>query len=411
MSLPIFDAVLSHCKIASMNAEMSDYGMIDNAAIAWRDGKIVYAGAEADLPEHQHPHELYDLKGALVTPGFIDCHTHLVFGGDRADEFERRLSGVSYEEIARAGGGIMSSVRRTRAASLDELIEQSMPRARDLIAEGVSTIEIKSGYGLEFNAEHKMLQAARAIGRQCGITVRTSLLAAHALPPEYRERRSEYLRLINTLWMPQLASEGLIDAVDAYCEKIAFSAEEVRVLFETARQLNLPVKLHADQLSDQNGAALVAEFHGLSADHLEFTSSSGIAAMSKQNTVAVLIPAAYYFLRETQLPPITTMRELGVAMAVASDVNPGTSPIRSLRTAMNMACVLFQLTPLEALLGVTRHAAAALGLASSKGQIREGFDADLAIWKIDSPAALSYWLDGNLCRATIAQGKIVAGQM
>jgi imidazolonepropionase len=343
----------------------------------------------------------------LVTPGLIDCHTHLVFGGDRAHEFDLRLNGSSYEDIARAGGGIVASVNATRAASEEQLFAQSLPRAQALRADGVTTLEIKSGYGLDLDSERRMLRVARRIGRELGVSVRTSFLGLHALPPEYRDRRDAYVSLVCDTLLPALAAEGLVDAVDAFCESIGFSREETRRLFERAKQLGLPVKLHAEQLSDLDGAALVAEYGGLSADHLEHLGEAGIRAMAAAGTVAVLLPGAFYALRETKRPPIDLLRQHGVPMAIATDCNPGTSPLLSLRLAAGMACTLFRLTPEEALRGVTVNAARALGL-HDRGTLAPGQRADLVIWNVKQPAALCYWIGGALVRTVLVGGESVA---
>jgi imidazolonepropionase len=334
----------------------------------------------------------------------VDCHTHLVFAGTRADEFGRRLHGESYEAIARAGGGILSTVRATRAASEEELFRQSLPRAAALVQDGVTTIEIKSGYGLNLETELKMLRVARRIGAELGITVRTTLLGLHALPAEYKDRRGDFVTLVCDEWLPVARDEGLADAVDAFCEGIGFTPDEVRRVFERARELGLPVKLHADQLSDLGGGGLAAEYRALSADHLECASESCIAAMARAGTLAVLLPGSFYALRETRMPPVEAMREHGVAMAVATDLNPGTSPMRSLRLAISMACTLFRLTPEEALRGATVNAARALGL-SDRGRLVVGERADLAVWDIREPAELAYWIGGALARRVFAGGR------
>ena len=390
-------------------ADDTAYGLIEHAAIAMQHGRIAWLGPVNDLPEAPDllADEVESLDGALVTPGLIDCHTHLVFGGDRADEFDLRLNGASYEEIARAGGGIVSTVKATRAASEDALYAQALPRAQTLLADGVTTLEIKSGYGLELDSERRMLRVARRLGRELGISVRTSLLGLHALPPEYRDRRDDYVTLVCDEMLPILAGEGLVDAVDAFCDNIGFSHTETRRLFERARELNLPVKLHAEQLSDQDGAALVAEYGGQSADHLEHLSESGAIAMAAAGTVAVLLPGAFYALRETKLPPIDLLRKHGVPIAIATDCNPGTSPLVSLRLAASMACTLFSLTPEEALRGVTVHAARALGF-SDRGTLVTGQRADLVIWNVRRPAELCYWIGGNLARRIYVAGEPIS---
>jgi imidazolonepropionase len=401
-----WDHLLLDVGLATLADNGVPYGAIDNGAIAWHDGRIVFAGPRQDLPGEPHAlaHRVESLPGTWVTPGLIDCHTHLVFGGDRAQEFERRLEGATYEEIARAGGGIVSSVRATRAASEDDLLRQSLPRARALLADGVTTLEIKSGYGLEPETERRMLRVARRIGEALGVDVRTSFLGLHALPPEYAGRRDEYVALVCDIMLPSLAEEELVDAVDAFCEGIGFTHEETRRLFEKATALGLPVKLHAEQLSDLGGAALVARHRGLSADHLEWISEDGVRAMADAGTVAVLLPGAYYALRDTRPPPIDAFRHHGVTMAVATDLNPGTSPLLSLRMAMGMACTLFRLTPEEALRGATVNAARALGL-DDRGRLAVGQRADLAIWNIGHLAELCYWIGGGLLRETWIAGE------
>jgi imidazolonepropionase len=387
-------------------ADERGYGLIEDAAIGIVGSRIVYAGRRADLPlaPDAMAERVELLGGALVTPGLIDAHTHLVFAGHRAHEFEMRLNGASYAEIAQAGGGILSTVRATRAASEDELFAMSLPRARALLRDGVTTVEIKSGYGLDVESERRQLRVARRIGQALGITVRTTYLALHALAPEFVDRRKEFVDAVCQDWLPRLHGEGLVDAVDAFCEGIAFTPAETRGLFEAAGALGLPVKLHADQLSDLGGAALAAEFGALSADHLEYTNDEAVARMANAGTVAMLLPAAYYCLRETTLPPVEAFRRQGVAMAVASDLNPGTSPILSLRLAMNQACTLFRLTPEEAIRGTTVHAATALGLAQRKGRLAAGFDADLAVWEVGAPAELCYWIGGPGPTALFANG-------
>jgi len=393
-----WDLLLTHASLATFVGEAT-YGLLSDAAVACQDGQIVWIGPMRDLPaaSASTAREVHDLGGALVTPGLIDCHTHLVFGGDRAQEFDLRLNGATYEEIARNGGGIVSTVRATRHASEDELFAQSLPRARSLLADGVTTLEIKSGYGLELDAERRMLRVARRIGEALGIHVRTSFLGLHALPPEYKDRRDEYVDLVCEDMLPALANEGLVDAVDAFCESIGFTRAETQRMFEHARQLGLRVKLHAEQLSDLDGAALVAEFGGLSADHLEYLSDAGIQAMARAGSVAVLLPGAFYALRETKLPPVASLRSHGVPIAIATDCNPGTSPLLSLRLAANMACTLFHLTPEEALRGITINAARALGL-HDRGTLAVGKRADLVVWNATQPAELCYWVGGGLVR-------------
>jgi len=411
MSATPWDGLLIDCRLATMGETGAPYGAIEDAVIAWKDGLIVFAGPRADLPGAPDAlcAHVESASNAWVTPGLTDCHTHVVFAGHRAEEFEQRLNGASYEDIARAGGGIVSTVTKTRAASDDDLFAQSLPRARSLLADGVTTLEVKSGYGLDLDSEAKMLRVARRIGSELGIDVRTTFLGAHAVPPEFSGRQSDYVDELCIHVLPAIARDGLADAVDAFCESIAFTPSETRRVFETARAYGLPVKLHADQLSDLGGAALAAEFGALSADHLEYANEAGVAAMAAAGTVAVMLPAAFYALRETRLPPIDQFRAHGVRLAVASDVNPGTSPLLSLRLAMNMACTLFRLTPEEALRGVTTNAARALGLAD-RGTLAAGQRADLVVWNIDHPAELCYWLGGNgIVQRVLSAGTVVHG--
>lgn len=404
--MPLWDHLLLDCRLATMADAGATCGAIENAALGWKDGSIAFAGPLASLPGK--PAEIAahveSAGNAWITPGLIDCHTHLVFAGNRAAEFDLRLQGATYEEIARRGGGIVSTVTKTRAAGADELFAQSLQRARELCRGGVTTLEIKSGYGLNLDTETKMLRTARRIGAELGITVRTSFLGAHAVPPEFAGRQADYVDEVCVRMLPAIAREGLADAVDAFCESIAFTPSEVRRVFEEARALGLRVKLHADQLSDLDGAALAAAFGALSADHLEYTNEAGVCAMAQSGTVATMLPAAFYTLRETRLPPIAQFRERGVPMAVASDVNPGTSPVLSLRHAMNMACTLFRMTPEEALRGVTVNAARALGLAD-RGTLETGKRADFVVWNVDDPAELSYWIGGNPARRVVAGGR------
>jgi len=381
--------MLVDCNVATMDpAVAAPFGAIENAAIGVVDGRIVAVGRRSEVAGYR-AHRVEPLGGAWVTPGLIDCHTHLVFGGNRAHEFEQRLEGASYEEIARAGGGIASSVRSTRAATLDELVAQACPRLRALMQGGVTTIEVKSGYGLDIETELKMIEAAKALGKSEKVRVVPTLLALHALPPEHGRR--DFVDLVTLDLLPRAAEAGAA-AVDAYCESIAFTTVEVRRLFEAARELGLGVKLHAEQLSNTGGAALAAEFGALSADHLEHAGEPAIAAMAAAGTVAVLLPGAFYALRETRKPPVDLLRRHNVAMAVATDCNPGTSPVLSPTLMLSMACTLFGLTPEEALAGMTVNAAKALGLASETGTITVGKAADLCIWRIERPAELCYWI-------------------
>ncbi len=399
-----FDALWHNIHIATMTDGARSYGEVLNAAIAVIDGRVAWLGAQSDLPADVHANHRYDGHGAWLTPGLIDCHTHVVYAGNRSNEFEARLNGVSYEAIAQSGGGIVSTMNATRAASFEDLLAQTLPRVRAMLAQGVTTLEIKSGYGLSLAAEANMLRVARHIGQILPVTVRTTFLGAHAVPPEFAGRADAYIDFVCTQMLPALYAEGLVDAVDAFCERIGFSRAQTERVFVAAQHLGLPVKLHAEQLSDQDGAALVAQYGGLSADHLEYLSADGIAAMRASGTVAVLLPSAFYFLRETKLPPIEGLRSAGVAMAVATDCNPGTSPLTSLLLAMNMACTLFKLTPVEALAGATCHAARALGLETLHGQLALGAPADFALWDIARPADLSYAMGANPCVGVVRAG-------
>lgn len=397
------DRVWTNARLATMAGGMP-YGAIEDGVIAARDGRIVYAGPRHGVPPFEAT-ETIDCEGRWITPGLIDCHTHLVHGGDRAHEFELRLQGASYEEIARAGGGILSTVTATRSASEDALFASADRRLAALMAEGVTTVEIKSGYGLERDAELKQLRVARRIGRERPVMVRTSFLGAHAVPPEYKGRSGDYAALVAGPMLDAVVAEDLADAVDAFCEGIAFSVAETRIVFEAAKAKGLAIKLHAEQLSNLGGAKLAAEMGALSADHLEYLDEAGVVAMAKAGTVAVVLPGAFYFLRETQKPPIELMRKHGVAIALATDANPGSSPLTSPLLVMNMACTLFRMTPEEALTGLTRNAARALGLQDETGTLEAGKRCDLAIWNIERPAELAYRIGFNPLHARIWNGQ------
>ena len=376
-------------------ANGAPYGLIEDAALALAEGRIAWIGPRAVLPARFADWPAEDLAGRLVTPALVDCHTHLVFGGSRATEFEMRLEGVSYEAIARAGGGIRATVAATRAASGTELLEAALPRVDALIAEGLATVEVKSGYGLDLASERKMLRVARTIAERRPVSVRTTFLGAHALPPEFEGRADAYIDHVAHDMLPALAADGLVDAVDAFCEGIGFSPRQVARVFDAASELGLPVKLHAEQLSDLKGAALAARYGALSADHLEFLDPNDIPALAAGTTVAVLLPGAFYSLRQTQAPPVSALLAAGVPVAVATDLNPGSSPLNSLLLAANMACTLFGLTPEQAIAGVTREAARALGLGAECGTLEPGKRADLACWNVDQPAELSYHIGFN----------------
>ena len=404
----VFDGLILNASLATLDGD--GYGTIEDGALAWNEGALTFVGPRSLLPadaEARAAH-MIDAGGGWITPGLIDCHTHLVFAGDRAHEFERRLEGASYEDIARAGGGIVSTVRAVRAADEDALLAESLPRARALLRDGATTLEIKSGYGLDFDNERKMLRVARRVGETLGVDVRTTYLGAHALPPEFSGRADDYIDAVVD-WLPRLHAEGLVDAVDAFCEGIGFTPAQTRRVFDAAHALGLPVKLHADQLSDLGGAALTAEFGGLSADHVEYTGEEAVRAMAAAGTVAVLLPGAFHCLRETRRPPIDAFRAHGVAMAVATDCNPGTAPVLSLPLAMSLACTHFRLTPEEALRGATVHAARALGLRD-RGMLRVGLRADFVHWAIRRPAELCYWLGGDRARRTFVAGYPVVRQ-
>lgn len=386
-------------------ADPKAWGLVDDGALLTAGTAIAWAGRVADLPRDWAPRVQAEvsLGGALVTPGLVDCHTHLVYAGQRAAEFEMRLEGASYEDIARAGGGIRSTVAATRAASEAQLLALATRRARALMAEGVTTLEVKSGYGLSEDAEARCLRVARRLGQTLLLTVRTTFLGAHALPPEFADRPDAYIDAVCD-WLPRLHAAGLVDAVDAFCERIGFTPAQTRRVFEAARALGLPVKLHAEQLSDQGGAALAAGCGALSCDHLEYLGDAGIAAMRNAGTVAVLLPGAYYFLRETKLPPVQALRDAGVPIAVSTDHNPGTSPNLSLLLMANMACTLFRLTPLEAVQGITVHAARALGLVD-RGRLMAGKRADFVAWDLDHPNELAYGFGHNPCRRVVCGGE------
>jgi imidazolonepropionase len=382
----------------------SGLGIVEDGLVACRDGDIVYAGPTMDAPAALEALEVVDCQRRWITPGLIDCHTHLVYAGDRTHEFEQRLNGVSYEAIARAGGGIRSTMHATRAASEAELVASALPRLDALLAEGVTTIEIKSGYGLALEHERKQLRAARALARERAVTVRTTFLGAHALPPEFSERADQYIDEVAGRMLPALASEQLVDAVDAYCENIGFSVAQTRRVFEAAAARGIAIKVHAGQLSDMGGVQLAAGLRALSADHLEHVDPQGIAAMAAAGTVAVMLPGAFYFLRESKMPPLDALRAAGVPLAIATDCNPGTSPLFSLLTAMNLAATLFRMTVEECLLGVTRHAASALGLGRSIGTLEAGKRCDLAIWNIERLAELPCRMGFNPLHARVWGG-------
>lgn len=398
-----WDLLFTDARLATMVSNGRPYGAEEGMALAVKNGTIAWLGPASALPHHS-AERLVPLEGRWMTPGLIDCHTHLVYGGNRAAEFELRLTGATYQEIARAGGGIAATVAATRAASEDELLEAARPRLETLLREGVTVVEIKSGYGLNLEQEAKMLRVARRLAADYPVTIRTSFLGAHAVAPEYGQDRAGYLDAVIAM-LPSIAASGLADAVDAFCEGIAFTPDETARLFAAARDLGLPVKLHADQLSDLGGAALAARFGALSADHLEYTNAEGVAAMAAAGTVAVLLPGAFYVLRETQLPPVEAFRRQGVPMALATDCNPGSAPLTSPLLTMNLACTLFRLTPEEALAGFTRNAALALGLGASHGTLEVGKAADLAVWDIERPGELAYRLGFNPLAYALQAGK------
>ncbi len=396
--------------VATMARGAAPYGAIRNGAVAVEGGRIAWVGRQRDLPDEPErcSRVVHSLGGAWLTPGLIDCHTHLIYAGNRIAEFEARCNGASYEQIARQGGGILATVAATRAAGTEELLASARARLASLVSEGVTTLEIKSGYGLDLDTERRILGVARELGSQSGIDVRATYLGAHAVPNEFAGRADDYVALICDKVLPALAAEGLIDAVDAYCETIAFNAGQVERVFRRARELGLRVKLHADQFSDGGGAALAARFAALSADHLEYTGAAGVEALAAAGTVAVLLPGAFYTLGETRLPPVAELRRHGVPMAIATDCNPGSSPSLSLLLMMNMACRLFRLTPEECLAGVTRCAARALGLQGDRGTIEAGKRADLVAWDISEPAELSYWMGHNPLVGVVTDGQQIA---
>ena len=393
--------LLTNLCIATM---VDGYGLIEKGAVAFEKGVIKSVGP--DTPKG----DAVDCGGRLLTPGLIDCHTHLVYGGNRASEFEQRLNGATYADIAKAGGGIMSTVRATRAASEAELLESALRRLESLLAEGVTTIEIKSGYGLDVETELKMLRVARKLGTLRPVDVKATFLGAHTFPPEYKENHEGYVSIVCDQALPRIVSENLADAVDAFCEGIAFSVEETKSVFKAARAFNLPVKLHAEQLSNLGGAKLAARFNALSVDHIEYLDEDGVESISKSGTVAVLLPGAFYYLREKQAPPVAALRQHKVPIAIATDLNPGSSPVHSILATMNMACVLFGLTPEEALLGVTANAARALGL-QNRGTIAVGQKADLALWDVTRPGDLAYPLGFNPLAAVIRNGELIKGTL
>jgi imidazolonepropionase len=402
--MTLVDHIWHRCRLATLSPSRQGLGLIDDGLIAARDGRIVYAGAAAEAPSALDAKKRIDCAGRWITPGLIDCHTHLVYGGNRAHEFEQRLAGASYEEIARAGGGIVSTVKATRQASTDELVTMALPRLDALIAEGITTIEIKSGYGLELDTERRQLQAARRLAGERPISVRTTFLGAHTVPSEMAGNKQAYIDKVCDEMMPPIATEGLADAVDAFCEGIAFSAKQTAQVFAKAKALGLPLRLHADQLSNLHGAALAARFGALSADHLEYADEDGVAAMARAGTVAVVLPGAFYFIREQQIPPIAAMRRHGVPIALATDSNPGTSPLTSLLLTMNMGATLFRLTVDECIAAVTREAARALGLFEQIGSLDTGKSCDLAIWDIERPAELVYRMGFNPLHARVWRG-------
>lgn len=407
------DLVVRNGHIATMVADTAvgePYGAVRNGAVAIRDGRVAWVGREAELPAEFVDAPVLDAEGGWVSPGLVDCHTHLIFGGNRGQEFERRLQGATYEEIAREGGGIVSTVRATRAASEEELTASGRARLELLARRGVTAVEVKSGYGLSLETELRMLRVGRALEKATGVHVQTTLLGAHALPPEYRDDRAGYVRLVCDEMIPAAVDAGLADAVDAFCEDIAFTPSECATVFDAASAHGLPVRLHADQRSDQGGAAVAARHGARSADHLEHASEDGVRAMAEAGTVAVLLPGAAHFLRETTVPPVDTFRSHGVPMAVASDLNPGTSPLLDPLLTLSLACLLFGLTPEEALAGMTRVAARTLGLERDIGTLETGKCGDLVVWDVSHPVELAYWMGGTPCRAVVRGGRVLSAR-
>ncbi|MDO6444891.1 imidazolonepropionase [Colwellia sp. 1_MG-2023] len=413
MTSPLFSSVnwqtlFVNVNLATMSEGSAGYGVVENAALAVSDGKIAWLGKATDLPPYDKDSvAVIDGDNQWLTPGLVDCHTHLVYGGDRANEFEMRLEGKSYEEIANAGGGIVSTVSATRKASEQSLFETALKRLTALHQQGVTTVEIKSGYGLDVDNEIKMLKVAGMLGKTLPVTIKRTFLGAHALPLEYKDKPDEYIDLVCNEMLPKVAQEQLADAVDIFCEGIGFNLAQTERVFMCAQALGLPVKIHAEQLSNLGGSELAAKYNALSSDHIEFIDEVGISAMKQADMTAVLLPGAFYFLRETQLPPVDLLRQHQVPMAIATDANPGSSPINNLQLMLNMACTFFRLTPVEALAGVTCHGAKALGLSSAKGQLAVGFDADIACWDIKQPAELCYQFGVNPLVTLFKAGKRV----
>ena len=398
----------TNVNLATMTEGAKGYGAIENGAIAIANGKIAWLGTEAQLPDFDlNTVKVIDGGGTWLTPGLVDCHTHIVYGGNRANEFEMRLEGKSYQEIANAGGGIISTVKATRAASEEALFKSALKRLKALHQQGVTSIEIKSGYGLDTDNEIKMLKVAKRLGETLPVTVLKTFLGAHALPTEYKDRADEYIDLVCEEMIPKISASKLADAVDVFCEGIGFNLAQTEKVFAAAKAHNLPVKVHAEQLSNLGGTELAAKYQALSSDHIEFLDEAGVKAMKSADMTAVLLPGAFYFLRETQLPPMELLRKHGVSMAIATDANPGSSPINSIQLMLNMACTLFRLTPAEALAGVTCHGAKALGLSGKKGQLAVGYDADIACWDIEQPAELCYQFGVNPLVNLIQAGKVV----